>query len=167
MRPATGGPPAGAEYHVGHAVGGHPGVDRRGLEILDRDECLRLLATTTLGRVGITKGALPVIVPINFRLVGDRIVFRTSVGTKLDLATRNAVVAFEADHRAAVSGAGWSVAVTDVTREVIDPAELAELSRAAVPRWTEWGEDHFIVLSTERVSGRRTPPVPAQPRRGR
>ena len=72
-------------------------VDRNGLEVLDRQECLRLLATATIGRIGITLGALPVILPVNFRLVDDRIVFRTGVGTKLDAATCNTIVAFEVD----------------------------------------------------------------------
>jgi hypothetical protein len=34
-------------------------VDHNGLEVLGRDECLRLLGTATLGRIGVTSGALP------------------------------------------------------------------------------------------------------------
>lgn len=166
MRPDAERPQTGLGHHAGRAGGSLVEVDRSGLEILDREECLRLLATATLGRVGITNGALPAIVPINFRLVGDRIVFRTGIGTKLDLATRNAVVAFETDQMAPVPDAGWSVAVTDVTREVIDPEELAELSKADIPRWSEWGEDRFVVLPTDRVSGRRIPLGPRLLRRG-
>ena len=42
--------------------------DRNGLEILDRSECLRLLAGSSVGRVAVSVGALPVILPVNFRL---------------------------------------------------------------------------------------------------
>lgn len=133
-------------------------ADRSGLEILDRGECLRLLATATLGRLGITVDALPVIVPVNFRLVGDGIAFRAGIGTKLHAATRNAVVAFEVDHLEPLAGTGWSVAVTGVAREAADPDELAELRQARIPRWTEWGGDRFIIVSTDMVSGRRIPP---------
>ncbi|HEX4905274.1 MAG TPA: pyridoxamine 5'-phosphate oxidase family protein, partial [Acidimicrobiales bacterium] len=65
-------------------------IDRNGLEVLDRDECLRLLAQATLGRVGVTIGALPCVVPVNYRIVGDEVVIRTGAGTKLDAATKNA-----------------------------------------------------------------------------
>src|SRR5215204_6365214 len=84
-------------------------VDRNGLEVLAPDECLRLLATATLGRIGVTSGALPTVLPINFRFDGRRILFRTGVGTKLDAATHNAVVAFEVDEIDPLAHTGWSV----------------------------------------------------------
>ena len=72
-------------------------LDQNGLEILDRDECLRLLAQAVIGRVGVSSGALPRVLPVNFRLDGGRILIRTARGTKLDAAAANAVVAFEVD----------------------------------------------------------------------
>ena len=93
-------------------------IDRNGLEVLDRADCIRLLRTVSLGRIGITAGALPTILPINFRVDGDRILFRTGVGTKLDAATRGAVVAFEADDIDPMYHSGWSVVVTGIAREV-------------------------------------------------
>jgi len=135
-------------------------VDRSGLKILDRQECLRLLATANLGRVGITVGALPVIAPVHFGLVRDRIAFRAGIGTTLGAATRNAVVAFEVDHVDLPAGEGWSVAVTGMAREAtLD--ELTDLADVRIPRWTEWGGDRFIVVSTDIVSGRRMPSRPS------
>ena len=81
-------------------------IDRNGLEILDREACLRLLATRSLGRIGCTSGALPIVLPVNFRLVGDVIVVRTGFGTKLHAAADNAVVAFEVDEIDPVSHLG-------------------------------------------------------------
>ncbi|HEX2699054.1 MAG TPA: pyridoxamine 5'-phosphate oxidase family protein [Acidimicrobiales bacterium] len=131
--------------------------DRSGLLVLTRAECLRLLATTTLGRVGITIGALPAITPVNFRLVDQSIVFRTGVGTRLEAATRDAVVAFEADRVDSLTGEGWSVTVTGTARQTDDPDELAALGRLHIPRWTEWGDDRFVVVSTDIITGRRSP----------
>lgn len=129
-------------------------LDRNGLEVLERDECLRLLATATLGRVGVTTGALPSVLPVNFRLDGDRILFRTGAGTKLEAATDNAVVAFEVDEIDPGTRSGWSVVVTGVARALTDVG-LAEAQRLALARWAP-GEDHRIVaISTELVSGRR------------
>ena len=98
-------------------------VDRNGLEVLDRDECLRLLDSATLGRVAVTSAAVPTVLPVNFRLAGDRIVFRTGKGTKLAAATRNAVVAFEVDDIDPVQHTEWSVVVTGVACPIVDPSE--------------------------------------------
>jgi hypothetical protein len=45
-------------------------IDRNGLEVLSRHECLRLLGTATLGRIGVTSDALPTVLPVNFRFDG-------------------------------------------------------------------------------------------------
>ena len=138
--------------------------DRNGLEILDRDECLRLLASATIGRVGISSGALPTVLPVNFCVHGDRILIRTGEGTKLDAATRNAVVAFEVDDFDPIYHAGWSVVAIGRAREVTDPEELAELRSARLTRWAPHGDGHVIALSTELLSGRRVgPPATVNP----
>lgn len=131
------------------------GIDRNGLEILDRDECLQLVATATFGRIGITSAALPMILPVNFRLVGDRIVFRTGVGSKLEAATRGAVVAFEVDSIDPFAHTGWSVCVTGVAREITDPADREQLEKANIPRWAPAGDDRIVAVPAQMVSGRR------------
>ena len=130
-------------------------VDRNGLEVLSRDECLRLLGTAGLGRVAVTTAALPTILPVNFRFDGREILIRTGRGTKLDAATRNAVVAFEVDEVEPATREGWSVVVTGVARDLTDPDELAEAQTPPLVRWAS-GDDHRVVaISTEVVSGRR------------
>ena len=69
-------------------------LDRNGLEVLERDECLRLLNTQTLGRIGVTVDALPVVLPVNFQLFDGEIVIQTERNTRLAEATTNTVVAF-------------------------------------------------------------------------
>jgi nitroimidazol reductase NimA-like FMN-containing flavoprotein (pyridoxamine 5'-phosphate oxidase superfamily) len=138
-------------------------VDRNGLEVLDRAECLRLLDGRLIGRLGLTVGALPTVLPVNYRLVGDRVLFRTSVGTKLQAATTNAVVAFEVDDMDPLWHTGWSVVVTGVAREVTDPDELAVLEHANIPRWVPTGETRIVEVSTEMVTGRRITPTHGRP----
>jgi uncharacterized protein len=133
-------------------------LDRNGLEVLDRRECLRLLRTARLGRIGVSSGALPSVLPINFRLVGDQVVFRTSPGTKLDAATRNAVVAFEVDDMRAMEHDGWSVMVTGVAREVTDPVELESIRPETIPHWAPEGGGRVVAISTDLVTGRRLAP---------
>jgi nitroimidazol reductase NimA-like FMN-containing flavoprotein (pyridoxamine 5'-phosphate oxidase superfamily) len=136
-------------------------IDRNGLEVLSREECLRLLRHATLGRVAITSGALPQVLPVNFRLVGDRIVFRTGLGTKFDAATSNNVVAFEVDEMDALSHSGWSVMVTGIVHEVTDPQELAELTHVGIPKWAPTSSDRIVAISTEVISGRRMGTAPS------
>jgi nitroimidazol reductase NimA-like FMN-containing flavoprotein (pyridoxamine 5'-phosphate oxidase superfamily) len=129
-------------------------IDRNGLEVLDREACLQLLAASTFGRVAITAKALPVILPVGYRLVGDEIVFRTTAGTKLDAATHGAVVAFEVDAMDPVEHSGWSVLVTGMARRIPDD-RVDGHDATWVPRWANEGESHLVAISTELVSGRR------------
>jgi uncharacterized protein len=133
-------------------------VDRNGLEVLDREECLLLLGRATLGRVAVTSAALPTVLPVNFRLAGERIVFRTGEGTKLAAATRNAVVAFEVDDIDPVDHTGWSVVVTGVARPVVDPDDQAALKDVGIARWAAGPDGHLVEVSLDMVSGRRVPP---------
>ena len=130
-------------------------VDRNGLEVLDREECLRLLSTARLGHVGLTKGALPSVLPVNFYFDGSRILIRSGPGSRIDAAIQNAVVAFEVDSFDPMYQSGWSVLVTGVAQEVTDPDELAALASLPVPRWAPLGDGRLVAISTELVSGRR------------
>jgi nitroimidazol reductase NimA-like FMN-containing flavoprotein (pyridoxamine 5'-phosphate oxidase superfamily) len=133
-------------------------VDRNGLEVLGRAECLRLLALTTIGRIGFTSGALPAVLPMNFRVSGDRILVRTRRGTKLDAALQNAVVAFEADDFDQTNRSGWSVAVTGLVTVVSDPVDLNRAYQMPIARWAPMGNETVLAISTEFVSGRRIIP---------
>jgi len=129
-------------------------VDRNGLEVLDRAECLRLLGLVTLGRIGYTSGALPAVLPVTFHLAGERILVQAGRDSRLAAALENSVVAFEIDDFDSADLSGWSVAVTGVATEVSDPVELAT-GRLRPP--ARWAPDGGVVLaiSTELMSGRR------------
>ena len=130
-------------------------IDRNGLEVLDRATCLHLLGSAHLGPVGLTSGALPLILPVNYRLVEEEIFFRTGVGTKLEAATRGTVVAFEVDEHSAFNHTGWSVVVTGTARDV-GPDEVDErLQGAPIARWVPGPDGRTVAISTEIMSGRR------------
>lgn len=135
-------------------------IDRNGLEVLERDECLRLIQYARIGRLGLSSGALPTILPVNFWCDGSSIYVRTSPGSKLDAALSDTVVAFEVDQFDAMEHAGWSVVVTGVARYVTDPDELTRLEVAPLARWAPSSAGHIISISTEIVSGRRLRDVP-------
>lgn len=130
-------------------------VDRNGLQVLDRDECLGLLGNAVIGRLGLSSGALPVVLPVNFLLDDERVLVRTSPGTKLDRALAGAVVAFEVDDFDASRHSGWSVLVTGVATVVDSPDELARIERLPLARWAPGRDERVIAISTELVTGRR------------
>lgn len=133
-------------------------LDRNGLVMLDRDECLRLLGTSTLGRIGLTTGALPAVLPVNFWFDGKQILIRTGAGTKLAAATRDAVVAFEVDDMDPVRHTGWSVMVTGIAHHLTDPADLDRVADLPVARWAPRGGGHVVAIDPELISGRRIDP---------
>jgi uncharacterized protein len=135
-------------------------VDRNGLEVLSREDCLLLLETAVLGRVAVSSGALPTILPVNFTYDGRQILIRTGRGTKLDAATRNTVVAFEVDQIEPARDAGWSVVVTGVARELTDPGEMAAAQHPLLVRWASASsaDDRIVAISPDVISGRRVLP---------
>lgn len=130
-------------------------TDRNGLEVLGRSECLRLLAGSSLGRLGLSMGALPIVLPVNYALTDLGIVIRTGDGAKLDAALRNSVVAFEVDDIDLVYHTGWSVVVTGVARDLTDPAELERVAHLPIAHWSPGVADHFVAIPTDVVTGRR------------
>jgi uncharacterized protein len=130
---------------------------RRGIEELSVVECMQLLATVPVGRVGITIDALPAVLPVNFVIHKGAVVFRTVPGTKLDAATAGTVVAFEADgYGLASHPQGWSVLVRGVAREVTDPGELDAARRLPLDSWAwDGGADRFVNIEPTLVTGRR------------
>ena len=133
--------------------------DRTGLEVLEREECLRLLAGEEVGRIGVVAGGHPLILPVNYVLDGDQVVFRTAPGTKLQAACRTAV-AFEVDRFDRARHAGWSVVVQGVAEEVTsfsDPAVLARLDRLHLVPWAEGDKPNVVRIVPRVITGRRVP----------
>lgn len=130
-------------------------LDSSGSEILDEQECLALLGQVSIGRVGLSVGALPVVLPVNFVLVRDGILLRTSDGSKLRAAWEQAVVAFEADHFDPITRTGWSVLVQGRSRVVTDAREVEQhLAQPLLP-WADPFAERFVEITCERISGRR------------
>lgn len=129
-------------------------LDRNGLEVLDREECLDLLRTVPVGRLGLSMSALPVVLPVSFVVDEDRVIVRTSAGTKLDAALAGAVVAFEADDYDVATGDAWSVLVRG-SSAVVDETSVHAPPADGEAIWVGDTVDHWVAISTDLVSGRR------------
>ncbi|MDP1806175.1 MAG: pyridoxamine 5'-phosphate oxidase family protein [Acidimicrobiales bacterium] len=141
-------------------------LDRNGLEVLPRGECLRLLAQSRIGRVVVTDRALPAAFPVNFALLDEDVVFMTTTGSKLEAAEGEEVMAFEADEIDPVLHGGWSVLVQGLATVISDLEELAQARALGLEPWAPSGQSRFVRIRAELVSGRRLLPRAAAIRDG-
>jgi hypothetical protein len=98
-----------------------------------------------------------VIMPINYALIEDRIVFRTGSGTKLEVAERAGRVAFEIDHFDLETGSGWSVVVRGRSEVVTNKKQLFLLGVTPLEPFVA-GRDRWIMVHPDTITGRRVPP---------
>jgi nitroimidazol reductase NimA-like FMN-containing flavoprotein (pyridoxamine 5'-phosphate oxidase superfamily) len=123
---------------------------------LTRPECLELLSQISIGRVGASIDALPVILPVHFALFEDSVLFRTIPGTKFDAATIGAVVAFQADSYESFGGTGWSVLLQGIASVVTDEKDDCQAASVPIKPWTSVDRElHLVRVEATNVSGRR------------
>lgn len=128
------------------------------LEELSVEECRRLLTQVPVGRIAFNRQDQPLVLPVNFAVDDDAVVFRTRKGSKLDVAEREAGVrvAFEVDHYDEDSRTGWSVLATGRMRPVLDLTETARLDRLGLHAWADdLDRQRWIRVEIDRLSGRR------------
>ena len=91
---------------------------------LNPDECVRLLVGGIVGRVAIATPTGPHILPVNYSVVDDALIFRKTPYSLLGTYGRNAQIAFEVDHFDYEDQRGWSVVARGRADAVTDPDEL-------------------------------------------
>ena len=94
--------------------------------------------------------------PVSYGLQGKVIVFRTAAGTKLAYAP-DSPVAFEIDEYDASAGAGWSVVVQGLGRDITEAADdFSWTARGARVYPAAPGEKlHRIAVDPSVITGRR------------
>jgi hypothetical protein len=88
---------------------------------LDRTECLALLATTNLGRLALTRRALPTIVPARYLVNDERVVIHLSTGLDHVAWLDGEVVALQVSAFDDTQTYGWSVCITGAAHGTPDP----------------------------------------------
>ena len=122
---------------------------------LSISECRDLLYTHGVGRLAVPTEQGPVIVPVNYGVVGDSIVFRTAPGTVPSQAA-GAQVAFEVDRIDGAFSQGWSVRVRGHARTVTDPDSVGRLEEQAYSTpWAGGQRDLWIRIDLLSITGRR------------
>ncbi|HUF31666.1 MAG TPA: pyridoxamine 5'-phosphate oxidase family protein [Acidimicrobiales bacterium] len=128
-----------------------PTVGADGLEVLERAHCMELLANHRVGRVAVeVADDSPLVVPVNYLLDGEAIVFRTDMGAKVR-ALRQGPVSFQIDEIDPYHQTGWSVLVRGVAYE----ATGAEVAHLLVEPWAPGDKERWIRIVPATVTGRR------------
>jgi uncharacterized protein len=126
-----------------------------GLLELGRRECMELLAAKSVGRVAYPRDAGARILPVNYILAGDYVVFRTVPDGEIFRHALSSVCAFEVDETDEFFEAGWSVVAVG-RLELATEEDFARMRSGRLPEpWASGDRWMFVRLSCEHVSGRR------------
>jgi hypothetical protein len=137
-----------------------PGDTRGGggdpvLEAISRDECFELMRTLSIGRIAVAPAnEPPLVLPVNYTIDGETVVFRTDPGTKLSLLNEQTQelhglpMSFQVDLIDPFHRTGWSVLLRGLGYEV-SPADLHLESWAGGPK------HHWVRIIPGMVTGRR------------
>lgn len=140
------------DHHVGDLLG-RSGMPQEGATLinLDREECLALLRSQPVGRVALpVPDDGPLVVPVNYVVDGDVIVFRSDPGTKVTLL-RAGPVSFQVDSVDWYHRSGWSV----LGRGRAYEATHWEVDHLLLEPWTDGDKRVWIRLELVELTGRR------------
>jgi uncharacterized protein len=140
------------------AAGNQP-TDHRGLRVLGFEECLLRLRTARVGRLVFVDAGEPVVFPVNHALDGVDVVFRTSWGSKLQVAETSGVVAFEADGYDIESESGWSVLVKGNAQLVYESVDTDRYDKFGLRSWAGIkGPGFWVRIRPVEITGREIIP---------
>jgi nitroimidazol reductase NimA-like FMN-containing flavoprotein (pyridoxamine 5'-phosphate oxidase superfamily) len=129
-----------------------PTQDANRARELDRTACFVLLGSQQIGRL-VLPGTEPFVVPVNFVVVDDMVVFRTGADSHAAAAAGTSV-AFEVDAVDVASESGWSVVASGPLEDVTDQvAPDSRLSQVLEP-WAPGPKDRWLAVHVSNISGR-------------
>lgn len=123
---------------------------------LSHAECESLLRAGVAGRVALATPTGPHIVPVNYSVVDDAIIVRTSPYSMLGTHGRDTTLAFEVDQFDYEDQRGWSVVARGRAEVVHDPDEIAHIRRVWAPQpWANGIRSLHVRLRWNELTGRR------------
>jgi nitroimidazol reductase NimA-like FMN-containing flavoprotein (pyridoxamine 5'-phosphate oxidase superfamily) len=131
---------------------------------LTYDECVSVLDHTGLGKVAVSTPMGPRIIAVNYVVVGDSIVFRTSPSSTLGTYARNSTLAFEVGRPTDDEHHASSVVAVGRADMVNDPAEMRRIAQIHDPEpWGDSRRSTFFKMPWSTLSGTRMRVVGAAP----
>lgn len=123
---------------------------------LNVQQCEALLRAAIAGRIAISTPSGPHIVPVNYTVVDDAIVVRTSPYSLLGTHGRDTLIAFEIDEFDRDRTRGWSVQARGRVEVVTNREALDRIREVADPRpWASGVRCLYLRLRWTEMSGRQ------------
>ena len=119
---------------------------------LDEVQAWEFLTAHRIGRLAIVIGGEPDILPVNYVVDGQSLVFRTAEGSKLLAASLGGRMAFQVDewtHEGAVS------VLAHGTPHVMEGEERESATSLELDPWVPTHKEHWVRLEVDEVTGRR------------
>lgn len=117
--------------------------------------CRRLLATAEIGRLAVSSGALPAVVPVHYTLDGDDVIVRAPGHREVPPMVHGAIVGFEVDDLDPIDGVPWYVCAIG-RLDCLEQGTPARLDRAG--SWSAAGA--VARLDVGRLTGHRLAVLP-------
>ncbi len=123
--------------------------------VLAPGECMELLAAKSVGRIAYTGDAGARILPVNYILANNSVIFRTVPDGEIFHYALSSICAFEVDETDEFFQSGWSVVVVGrlqlATEDDFDRMLYGKLPEP----WAGGNRNMFVRLPCVQVSGRR------------
>jgi uncharacterized protein len=124
--------------------------------VLPYAKCRGLLAGGVFGRVAVCTADGPRILPVNYSMVGESVVFRTSAYGVVATHDWKSPIAFEVDNVDYAEHRGWSVLAVGPGERVEDAETLAMIKRTWDPHpWPSGSRPLYVRLVWRELTGRR------------
>lgn len=144
---------------LGGQQGRAPGQERSAanpaLTVLDRAHCEGLVRPGGIGRAVFRASGHLVALPVNFRMLDDDVVFRSSEDGSVSKIAADEPVSFEVDRLDDAMSEGWSVLAEGTIRRVHDADELRQVEALGIEPWAGGTRPAYFRLGVRTLSGRR------------
>ena len=123
---------------------------------LTETECTELIRAGLVGRVAVCMPDGPHIIPVNYSVVDDSIVLRTTPYSLLGSTAKGSILALEVDQFDYEYQRGWSVVVRGRCEVVVDASELEHIRNTWNPTsWAKGGRTLYLRFRWNEMTGRR------------
>lgn len=129
------------------------------MEELGERECWDLLAAKFVGRIAYLGAAGPLILPVNYAINDDTVLFRTAPYNSLAAAMRDTAVAFEVDDIDEYLQSGWSVLIQGHATYVDEDEDLTHQRFNRPEPWAAGVRTLYIRITPRAITGRRLHPA--------
>lgn len=123
---------------------------------MSEEQCRELLGAGLVGRVAMCTPVGPHIVPVNYSVVDDSVILRTTPYSILGTQARGSILALEVDEFDYELQRGWSVVARGRAEPITAADELHDIRRSWEPNaWADGQRNLFLRLQWSELTGRR------------